>query len=72
MDAPPLTHMYAPPPALQKEMDAYCHLVTAGSYCIVEDTKMSRWSSDGPLTAVKTYMQVLGGGGRGCMHACSK
>mmetsp|Transcript_1095 Transcript_1095/g.2380 ORF Transcript_1095/g.2380 Transcript_1095/m.2380 type:complete len:513 (-) Transcript_1095:676-2214(-) len=39
------------------ELDAYCPLVTVGSYCIVEDTKMSRWSADGPLSSVFTFME---------------
>lgn len=38
----------------------YCPLVTPGSYCVVEDTKMSRWSSNGPLEAVKAFMAEQG------------
>ena len=37
-------------------MDAFCPMVSVGMYCIVEDTKMSRWSTNGPLEAVKTFM----------------
>mmetsp|Transcript_1096 Transcript_1096/g.2385 ORF Transcript_1096/g.2385 Transcript_1096/m.2385 type:complete len:534 (-) Transcript_1096:676-2277(-) len=40
-----------------KELEAYCPLVSVGSYCIVEDTKMSRWSADGPLSSVFTFME---------------
>jgi cephalosporin hydroxylase len=39
-----------------KELELYCPLVTVGSYCIIEDTKMSRWHSDGPLAAVKDFV----------------
>ncbi len=38
------------------EMEKYCPLVSVGQYCIVEDTKMSRWSSTGPLEAVKNFL----------------
>ncbi|GFH07973.1 uncharacterized protein HaLaN_02865, partial [Haematococcus lacustris] len=37
-------------------MDHYCQLVTAGSYCIVEDVKLSRWSSNGPLAAIRAFL----------------
>ncbi|GAX77817.1 hypothetical protein CEUSTIGMA_g5260.t1 [Chlamydomonas eustigma] len=40
-----------------KEMEKYCPLVTVGAYCIVEDTKMSRWHSTGPLMAVKAFLE---------------
>lgn len=40
-----------------KELELYCPLVTVGSYCIVEDTKMSRWHSDGPLGAVLEFVR---------------
>ena len=43
---------------VQLEAAAFCPLVTIGSYCIVEDTKMSRWSSSGPLPAVKVCVCV--------------
>lgn len=36
--------------------------VSVGCYCIVEDTKMSRWSSTGPLEAVKKFMAGPHGG----------
>jgi cephalosporin hydroxylase len=50
---------------LQKEMTAYCPLVTLGSYCIVEDTKLSRWSSNSVLQTVKDWVQDgKKGGGR--------
>ncbi|GAX73538.1 hypothetical protein CEUSTIGMA_g989.t1 [Chlamydomonas eustigma] len=39
-----------------EEMEAYCPLVSVGYYCIVEDTKMSRWSSTGPLEAVVRFL----------------
>uniref|UniRef100_A0A7R9VRG8 Rhamnosyl O-methyltransferase n=1 Tax=Chlamydomonas euryale TaxID=1486919 RepID=A0A7R9VRG8_9CHLO len=39
-----------------EEMNLYCPMVSVGSYCIVEDTKMSRWSSTGPLEAVKEFL----------------
>jgi cephalosporin hydroxylase len=42
--------------AFQEEMEAYCPLVSVGYYCIVEDTKMSRWSSTGPLEAVERFL----------------
>jgi len=42
---------------VRNEMEALCPLVTVGSYCIVEDTKMSRWSADGPLSSVFTFME---------------
>ncbi|KAG1656016.1 hypothetical protein FOA52_005644 [Chlamydomonas sp. UWO 241] len=38
------------------EMAVYCPLVSVGSYCIVEDTKMSRWASNGPLESVKKFL----------------
>jgi len=41
-----------------KELEAYCPLVSVGSYCIVEDTKMSRWHSTGPLEAVKDFLKT--------------
>ncbi|KAL6750792.1 cephalosporin hydroxylase-domain-containing protein [Haematococcus lacustris] len=47
---------------VQEELDAFCLLVTPGSYCVVQDTKMSRWGNDGPLPAVKRF---LGGTGSG-------
>lgn len=28
-----------------QEASKYCALVTVGSYCIVQDTKMSRWAA---------------------------
>lgn len=37
-------------------MDHYCPLVSPDCYCIVEDTKMSRWASTGPLESVKKFM----------------
>ena len=45
-----------PPPHSQQEMDHYCPLVSPDCYCIVEDTKMSRWASTGPLESVKKFM----------------
>ncbi|KAL6754010.1 S-adenosyl-L-methionine-dependent methyltransferase [Haematococcus lacustris] len=42
--------------AVREEMDHYCQLVTAGSYCIVEDVKLSRWSSNGPLAAIRAFL----------------
>ena len=45
---------------LQAEMDIYCPLVSVGCYCIVEDTKMSRWSTGGPLGAVKAFLSTHG------------
>ena len=38
-------------------MELYCPLVTPGCYCIVEDTKMSRWSSTGPQEAVLKFLK---------------
>ncbi len=38
-------------------MAIYCPLVSVGCYCIVEDTKMSRWSSDGPLASVHKFLK---------------
>lgn len=40
------------------EMEAYCTLVTPGSFCIVEDTKLTRWtdSEPGPLAAVRSFI----------------
>lgn len=41
------------------EMNAFCPLVTVGSYCIVEDTKLSRMiltDRPGPLTAVHKWL----------------
>ena len=40
------------------EMEYYCPMVSVGCYCIVEDTKMSRWSSDGPMEAVKRFIVI--------------
>ena len=40
----------------QEEMEKYCVLVTPGSYCIVEDTKISRWASIGPHEAVQEFL----------------
>ena len=42
---------------LQAEMDIYCPLVSVGCYCIVEDTRMNRWSTGGPLEAVKAFLK---------------
>mmetsp|Transcript_1094 Transcript_1094/g.2379 ORF Transcript_1094/g.2379 Transcript_1094/m.2379 type:complete len:534 (-) Transcript_1094:633-2234(-) len=39
------------------EMDVFCPMVSVGCYCIVEDTKMSRWSSTGPLESVKKFLE---------------
>ncbi len=39
-------------------MEALCPLVSVGCYCIVEDTKMSRWSSDGPLASVHKFLKA--------------
>jgi cephalosporin hydroxylase len=40
------------------EMEAYCGLVSAGSFCIVQDTKLSRWTNadPGPLAAVRAFV----------------
>ncbi len=39
---PPTPH---PLPAhAQQELDLYCPLVSVGSYCVVEDMKLSRWA----------------------------
>jgi cephalosporin hydroxylase len=40
------------------EMESYCPLVSAGSFCIVEDTKLSRWtnSDPGPLSSVQSFL----------------
>jgi cephalosporin hydroxylase len=40
------------------EMEAYCPLVSVGSFCIVEDTKLSRWtnSDPGPLASVQSFL----------------
>ena len=38
-------------------MELYCPLVSVGCYCIVEDTKMSRWSSTGPHEAVQKFLK---------------
>ncbi|GFH16225.1 uncharacterized protein HaLaN_12606, partial [Haematococcus lacustris] len=46
----------------QEELDAFCLLVTPGSYCVVQDTKMSRWGNDGPLPAVKRFLCGTGSG----------
>ena len=40
------------------ELEYYCPMVSVGCYCIVEDTKMSRWSSDGPMAAVKRFLET--------------
>eukprot|EP00955_Chlamydomonas_euryale_P057343 356731-Chlamydomonas_euryale.AAC.8 len=39
-----------------EEMLLFCPLVSIGQYCIVEDTKMSRWHSTGPLEAVREFL----------------
>ncbi len=35
----------------------YCAFVTPGSYCVLEDTKLSRYSANGPLEAAFKYTQ---------------
>jgi cephalosporin hydroxylase len=43
-----------------QEMEAYCTLVTPGSYCIVEDTKISRFSGEhepGPSAAINKWLK---------------
>jgi cephalosporin hydroxylase len=40
---------------LQKEAEAYCPFVTQGSYCIIQDTKLGRFATVGPLRAAKDY-----------------
>ncbi len=41
----------------QREAREYCPLVTPGSYCFVEDTKLSRFSvTDGPAPAVRRFL----------------
>ena len=37
-------------------MERYCPLVSVGCYCIIEDTKMSRWASSGPMESVTAFM----------------
>lgn len=42
-----------------QELPLYCNMVTVGSYCIVEDTKMSRWTPrGGPLEAVEDFLKT--------------
>ncbi|KAF8059102.1 djlA [Scenedesmus sp. PABB004] len=41
------------------ELEAYCTLVTPGSLCICQDTRLSRWSGEpdpGPVAAVKAWL----------------
>jgi len=40
-----------------QEMAAYCPLVSVGSYCIVEDVKLSRWAATGPLEAIQAFLE---------------
>ena len=43
-----------------QELEAYCTLVTPGSYCVVEDTKISRFSAEhepGPLAAINKWLK---------------
>ncbi|KAG2497012.1 hypothetical protein HYH03_005015 [Edaphochlamys debaryana] len=43
------------------ECRAYCKFVTVGSYCIIQDTKLSRFHIDGgPTPALRTYMKGEG------------
>ncbi|KAG2493467.1 hypothetical protein HYH03_008284 [Edaphochlamys debaryana] len=43
------------------ECKAYCKFVTPGSYCVVQDTKLSRYNADnGPAPAINTYMKGAG------------
>ncbi len=40
----------------QRESELYCPFVTKGSYCILQDTKLSRLSTNGPMQAVKDFV----------------
>ncbi len=44
--------------SLQRETELYCPFATVGSYCIVQDTKLSRFASQGPLQAAKDYARL--------------
>ncbi|GFR52811.1 hypothetical protein Agub_g15433 [Astrephomene gubernaculifera] len=42
---------------VEMEASAYCPLVSPGSYCIVQDTKLSRFSSvGGPLPGIRKFL----------------
>ncbi|KAG2449497.1 hypothetical protein HYH02_005641 [Chlamydomonas schloesseri] len=46
---------------VREEMDALCGLVTNGSYCVVQDTKISRFSAfGGPRAAVSGFLRDHG------------
>jgi cephalosporin hydroxylase len=40
------------------EMESYCPLVSAGSFCVIEDTKLTRWtnSDPGPMASVQSFL----------------
>jgi cephalosporin hydroxylase len=42
------------------EMEAYCGLVSPGSFCIIEDTKLTRWTNAdaGPLESVRSFVSL--------------
>ncbi|GIL83173.1 hypothetical protein Vretifemale_11986 [Volvox reticuliferus] len=43
---------------VQLEAQAYCPLVTVGSYCIIEDTKLSRFSAvGGPIPGIQRFLE---------------
>ncbi|KXZ54516.1 hypothetical protein GPECTOR_4g581 [Gonium pectorale] len=43
---------------VELEAKAYCPLVSEGSYCIVQDTKLSRFSAvGGPATAIQRFLE---------------
>ncbi|GLI59964.1 hypothetical protein VaNZ11_002019 [Volvox africanus] len=43
---------------VQLEAEAYCPLVTVGSYCIIEDTKLSRFSAvGGPTPGIERFLE---------------
>ncbi|EFJ52043.1 hypothetical protein VOLCADRAFT_87175 [Volvox carteri f. nagariensis] len=44
---------------LKLEAEAYCPLVTNGSYCVVEDTKLSRFSAvGGPTPGIQRFLDA--------------
>ncbi len=40
----------------QTEAELYCPFVTEGSYCIIQDTKLSRFSTNGPMKVAKDFV----------------
>ncbi len=40
----------------QIEAEKYCPFTTVGSYCLIQDTKLSRFTTNGPLHAAKDYV----------------